>query len=552
MKLPGINYNTQVQSLGREDSSLPMQVANAKANAMSKISGAVQDVAAAIEANDVASNAADFQTEMAELNAAAKNRKSYTVKELDSLGIKYGNQYGPDKLTSVPAYMVSGKVYRKLSSKVFKTHSGNASRKGRAVIAKMYGQMYEEGISVVMANTFREAQSARTVAVESDFDAAVSSGNSNAAQIIAGTALATGFWDNAKYFAKTKKMPNNIARNQYLNNLNNVDDPNTLEVFLDSALIDPRLEPASKNSLYKNYEAKIRTLRKEEDKLVKEDKKQTSYEDFVGTATDILDSGEPMEWGALNNLALGMEPTDGKGLITLNRMMANKGGTTDPKVHMGLVAKVKTLSLPSEGTTVSQRRESIVNDLLRAAGVDPATGNQVGPAKISPQDFASLWDQINKSQSFAYDNPEVKRVADFIWTTLTGGSKDMMTRFFGTGPDTINATKAEADMLAAARNVGPSFDPDSWWSKNGLKYVTSAVEDNEKTMIENRLDKFIIRDFNSPGGIDIDKTSKAIHDRVKSKQMDKHDADRAIRDIYRLQQIRIKKMDLINSTKGEK
>jgi len=547
MKLPGIEYNTQVRSLGRESVSAPIAVANAQAAALGNLGKTIEK----IEMNDVAAAAAKFQTEMADLNASAKNRKSYTTEELDSLGIKYDNRYGADKISEVPAYLVSSKVYQKLSSELYNVHSGLTTKKGRDVIAKMYGQMYKEGISVVVANSMREALSSRSIAVESNFDSAVAAGNTEAANIISETALASGVWSNEKYYSKTKDMPDKIATSQYLNNLNNIGDPNTLQVFLNSALADTRLKPSSKNSIYKNYDSKIKSLNKEMEKMEKEARKQESYDEFVVTSTDIIESGEPMEWGAVSNKALNMEPADGKALITLNRMMATKGIVTDPKIHMNLTAMVRSLSLPREGTTVNQRRETAVNQLLSAAGINPFTGEQVSVSKISPADFSKLWGDINKSQSFAYDNPEVKRMSDFIWSTLTGGSKDMMTRFFGAGADTINATKAESDMLRAARAGGPAFNPDQWWEQNGLKYLTASIEENEQTMIENRLDKFIIRDFNSPGGIDIQKTAQSINDRIKAGSMTQEDGNKAMKDIYELQRKKVERMQMLNKPKSE-
>lgn len=544
MKLPGVNYNTSTQSLGRRDISAPLRIANAEANAVMKVGSIADKAMESIDANKIAIDASKFQATMAELNATMKARRSYTTEELDSLGVKYAREYGPDKLESVPAYLVSKKVYQTLSKKIYDASISTASKKGRSVISKMYGQAYKSGITPVIVNSIQEAQAARSMENEVAFDSVVSSGNADAANIIAETALATGIWSNNKYLAKTKGMPDKIASGKYLNALNINDDLTVLETQLESALSDPDLKPSSKNTIYRNYNSKIASIETKQNKDLKKQNDQSSYETYINTTTGILNSGQAMDWSEINTKALSMRPVDGKGLITLNRLIGTKGTVTDQKIFTSMMVKIKAISLPVEGTTINQRRASAVEELIAYTGVDSATGEVIGPSKISAKDFDTLFDSINKAQSFTYDNPEVKRKSDFIWRTLTGGSKDMMTSLFGTGPDTINAVQAEADMLEAARNSGPGFNPDIWWEKNGTKYLTQSIEDNEISLQENRISKYIKKDFNAKGGINMDATVKNIRGRVKSGSMSQSDADNAVREIYKYQQKRASRAEL--------
>lgn len=547
MKLPGINYNTPVQSLGRQDINAPIRIANAEANVLMKVGSAADKAIESIDANKIAIDASKFQATMSELNATMKARKSYTIDELDSLGIPYGKEYGPDKLTEVPAYVTSKRVYQVLSKKIYDASISTASKKGTAVISKMYGQMYKAGITPVIINSINEAQSARSVENEQAFDSVVASGNADAAAIISETALATGVWSHEKFLAKTKGMPDKIANGKYLNALNINGDSVILQSQLDAALSDPDLKPSSKNSIYRAYNSKITKIQKNEDADLKGQNDQASYESYVSLSTGILDKGQSMDWSEISTEAMNMRPADGKGLITLNRLMGEKGTVTDQKILSSMAVRIRAISLPVEGTTISQRRESLVNELISKTGVDPVTGDITGPSKISAKDFNTLFDSINKAQSFVYDNPEVKRKGDFIWRTLTGGSKDMMTSLFGTGPDTINAVQAESDMLEAARNSGPGFNPDEWWSVNGVKYLTQSIEDNEVSLQENRISKYIKRDSNSKGGIDMDATVKNIRSRVKAKTMTQIDADNAVKEIYKYQQKRANRADLMNT-----
>lgn len=552
MKLPGIEYNTNVRSLGREDPSQPVTLARMKANVALGTADVLVKTAEAIQANDIAADAARFQTMMSEFNATTKARQSYNIKELDTLDIKYGPQYGEGKLTEVPAYLVSRQVYQKGSRQIFKTVSDVSSKKGKAVISKMYGQMYKEGVSSIIASSIQEAYKVKSVNTEIDFNASVASGNMEASMIIAETARASGIWNSDKYLAMTKGMPDKIGHSQYLNNLNREDDPVMLELHKENALSDPNLKPSTKSSLYKEFDGKIKILNKAKDKAANETRKQESYERFISTSASILDSNEPMDFGAAATIALGLEPTDGKALMTLNRIVADKGATDDAKVVMGLTNAINTISIPRPGTTIHQRRKSVTDMIQRAAGYDPFTGEQVGPSKLSANTYSALWKSINTAQAFVYQNPEVKNMSDFIWTTLTGGSKDMMTKFFGTGPDTMNAVQAETEMHKAAMAAGPGFNPTIWWESNGIRYVTASIEENEKSMKENRIDKYIVRDIKAPGGIDIDATGEALRNRVKSGTMDENDMKNAMRDIYDLRKQRIQRAEMFEKTKGSK
>ncbi len=539
MKLPGINYSTPVQSLGRENISAPLSKANAEANAILTLGGAADKIIKSIDANKIAVDASKFQAAMSELNATMKTRKSYTTEELDSIGVKYDKQYGKGKLESVPAYLVSKQIYKSLTSKIYKMSTESTSKKGRAVISKMYGQMYKEGITPVIVNSIKDAHSIRSVENEISFDSAADTGNAEAANIIASTALATGVWSAEKYQAKTKDMPNKIARGKYLNSLNLNDDLAVLETQLDSALSDPDLSSANKAALFSKFTSKIKTIEKANIKKLKEQNDVASYENYMGIATSVLDNGAPLPWQVVNAAALEMRPTEGKALLALNRSMATKGVTTNPKTHTALAVQIRSISLPSEVSNVGQRRKAAVESLIAA----------VENYKISPKDFMSMFDQINKAQSFVYDNPEVKRKSDFIWTTLTGGSKDMMTSLFGTGPDTINAVEAEAAMLEAARQQGPGFSPDQWWDNNGTKYLTRSIEENETSLKENRLDKYVIKNgIVADGGIDMKATVEGIRKRVKSGSMSKAQGDNAVKEIYNYQKKRINRNKLI--TKG--
>lgn len=541
MKFPGIEYRTQVQGLGRQDISAPLALASAKASVLEGVSHLV----GRMEVNEVAATAAQFQKEMAEMNANMANRKSFTIDELDHLEVKYGEKYGIDGLQEVPSYLVSKQVYQKLSRDIYDRHVLGAGKKEKSVISKMYGGMYKSGVSIVIRNSIVEAYNVRSAATEIDFDNAVDSGNREAATIIAETAKATGLWDANKYLAKTKNMPDKIAQSGYLNELNRSDDPVILENYLDGLLNDPDLNPASKNSLFRQYEAKIKQVENKISAANTEVRKKRSYDDFVVNSTNMLDDGEPMPWNEVMDITLDMEPSDGKGLITLNKMIGEKGTVTDPKTHMLMTLKIKTLSLPREGTDIYQRRESAINDLILASGYDPVTKERIGSSKISPEDFVSMFNDINRSQAFVYDNPEVKRVVDQVYLSLTGASKDMISSVLGEGPNVVNAVLAEKDLLEASREGGPGFNPDAWWEQNGEKYYTSALEDNLQTLKENRLDKYMVTDLTMPGFINIDKTIENVAGKVKAKTLTQEEADKIMKSINELHRLRVEKTNFM-------
>ena len=127
----------------------------------------------------------------------------------------------------------------------------------------------------------------------------------------------------------------------------------------------------------------------------------------------------------------------------------------------------------------------------------------------------------------------------------------MITSFMGAGPDILNATLAEQDMLMAARNAGPAFNPDAWWRTNGTRYITKSMEDNMQTLQENRMDKYIFTDINDPGLMDMKKVTQGVADRIKNKTMTQEEGNRVMKEINNLYRLRIQNSMLLKQKEAK-
>ena len=492
MKLPGIKYSG-TPNLAKLPVEAELQKWKSIAGAAEDIGKAVIKIKAGIDATESAKTVAQFQTMMAEVNANVGARKSFSVEELDQLGIEYPEKYGKGKIETVPAYIVAPDVYRTLTQEVYDKALEIADPKTKNAISKIYGRMYESGIKQVMVNTISEAAKQQEMETNQNYQMAVRSGNATAAKIIADTALQTGIWSAEQYDKNMSKMPDQIATGVYLRALDANEDPDTLEVLQGNVTIDPDLSVESKSKLMNAFQVKINRVQKQQEKALKEQQDKLSLDQFIAVSAHINENG-PIPWDQIDVFTRGMTREDAKGIMTLNRIASTKGINSDPKVMDDLTLQLTQISIPKEGTTVGDRQKAFLDNLMRAAGIDPATGDQIGPSRISHEDYLSLWQKAKQQTEYVTTNKNIGIVVDNIYTTLVGASKDMLTKVFGSGVEYVSAAEAEYDLYKAANATGPGFDPFKWWDDNKKNYVTRAYEKNRARLTKHRLSKYFIKD----------------------------------------------------------
>lgn len=550
MKLPGIRYDRPVQSLGRSDVYGPIRVANAWADASRRVSGAIEEINRAKNETDLAAAKSRILRKMGRLNGEITSKKSFHVDELNDLGVDFksetqvlddnGNLVTVDR-EYIPAHEVMDQIYEVSSKNILESEYENIPDKtAQNELGLFHSRIYSQGVEQVISARNIGLVEEMSAKVDQQFTDAVNAGDLIGATNIAESALKTGLWDATHYQRNVTELPSKVRSNQYVVATSSSSSIPQLERIKAEALFDDSLTPSDRASALRTIDGKLSDLKREAEARARENRINASLDRYVNLSTQILDQGQPMDWRDIRENALTMENGDAKTLITLNRSMAEGGGTnkSDPDFLNRMSVMIRGLSVPGDDT-LANRRAHIVQELHRAMGYDPVTGDRVGNAYLSATDYSRLMDQVNKATEFKIDNPEVKTVSEYIWTTLTGAPKTGMGSFLDqTGLHSILAAQAEYDLNRAAMESGIDFDPHAWWDRNKESYMTKQVRDNVKRAREsvkrlsdgsNPVDHIVT---DAEGNVDKDATLRNLEEEMRSDAISEEDVKEIVNGIF--------------------
>ena len=227
---------------------------------------------------------------------------------------------------------------------------------------------------------------------------------------------------------------------------------------------------------------------------------------LIDVMHDLASTGQMIEYEDLKRLKADTDPQDYLTLLKANAAIQNKSLTESDKASISfLEAGIAGLGLPDTGNNLSSRRNSVINQISMAVGIDPAT-NQARedgvPPKITGADAARLFALVNTVQETPYKNPDLELSIKRGWKYLTGASKETIVQLEGNSPSVINALEFETAMLAASRE--PNFNPNKWFESNVPHYETIRVKENKENLINSRLEVYQVKSSN--GLVDWTKT----------------------------------------------
>ena len=469
-KLPNINYNTQVQTLGREDVSGPVRVANAETAAIQKWGQLALQVATVVETNQIAEASAKFSNEMAELNARVKNGKVYTSQELDEAGVEYQKTSGGVDRVAIPAHEVAVDYYKSRAKSIYDANVEGLSGRGKKVMEKTYASKYAQGIDDVVGQQLKYAHEYAQAQSEMGFEQAVNSSNIDGAVMIADTALANGTWSPTYYASKMGPLPGRITQRLYLDTLDAVDDPAELENLQGDILNDQSMTNAQVSSVYKDYESKIKRRSSAIEKEMKAAKEEQSSLLLTETAAEL--TLDEVDWTSPTDVlraTASMTPADRKSAVAIWRAERNGVSTSNADSLKQATLMVRSTIIGDElGETNFLQRRNVARQLL----TDMLTNGD-----IVTKDYTSLLDDLNSIRAVPFKSPEYQMVEDDIYITLTGGTKSMVD-LTGGGPTSVGLANAMWELNNAALEGGPGFDPRSWWATAKSDFLTRAIIQN--------------------------------------------------------------------------
>ncbi len=500
-RLPGINYGTEVRSLGRQDVSGPLRVAAARADAARAWSNTATKIATKIETNDTAEYSAQLSNELSELNAYVQNTKEYTVDELDEIGVEYDAK---DRET-IPAHEVAIDFYKAVATQIHKRNSSQVSKKGRSVLERVYASKYTTGISDVTAIALRHGYNYTMAKTKLSFDQAINAGDLESATNIAETALANGTWGPDYYVAKMAAAPGEVALSDYRRGIDAIGSADELEKLRNRALADLSLSPAQTNDIYNKSLTKQSKIEKEVEEQIKEKANEASsfqLNDLTSSITEGLSLTAAEMMAEIRTMTL----SDRKTAMTVWRSSKNAPANhqSDPDALAIANAAVQaTVVDDNSGRTFRERRVDVLNDLILMA--DPTT------RELSVSDFRALTNDLNKVASAAINTPEYRAVEDDIYLMFTGGSKSMVN--LGGGEHTVGMSQVLAELNNHALERGPQFDPATWWEKRKPEVASKKYKRNEEKFRKIKASNHIVT--NSQGDYDLPATVRNLNEQVK-------------------------------------
>ncbi len=530
MRLPQIQYNRQLPSLGRGGTTEPIRIESIRAQSRRGIVDAFSEVTDNITTayydNALAGAKAGLIEEMGRINAEISSKRFYTADELSAIGVDAGGR------PMVAAHEVAVDVYSRLSEQAYDKAASQVHGRGRLGDLRLnYAAYYRDGINKAIVSRNKNQVAFMAAKTNQQFEDAVNAGNIEGATVIAEAAVNTGVWDPDQYASATVDLPYRVRKNQYVVGMGQASSAGQMEQLKSQLLADPALRNEDRHQLLSQMNSQIRGFKQEARMAAIEARQMHSQQMYADLATSMMMTG-PKDWTDVGEAMKRMEPGDAKSLFTINRSLidANTGSAFDNEDTVrGLQAEIRALSIPVEGMSIAERRSILVDRLYLALGVDPVTGAEMGEPQIKTETFDKLFRQINGAGEFNYDNAEVKIVEDYIWTMMTGGTKSSFGGIFDeAGPHAILAAEAEYELKRAAQATGPGFDPHQWWETNKQNYISKNIQDNidqarKMTLSDGQsANSHIVRD--DEGKVNQEKTRQNVEDKMRSGDLTVEDA----------------------------
>jgi hypothetical protein len=511
-RLPGINYNTQVQSLGRQDTAGPMRVAQAEGAAISKWTDVAGQAALMIETNQIAGYSANMSNQMSELNAIVQNTKAYSAEQLKEAGIDLR-----DGREMVPAHEVAVEYYKKRSDEIYQANTKGLGYKGKKVMERTFATKYGPGIDAAVGTSITYGQQYASAKSDYDFENAVKSGNAEGAMMVADTAIMNGTWSPDQYQAKVGPLAGRVTERNYLMRMDATDSVAELEQAQEELLYNEDMTTAQISKLYTKYKSKIDTNNKIIEKEI-EARKVESSSVAMNTLTSRITEGEKLTAEQMLDEIVDYTPADRKAAMAVWRGAMNEPAVsnTDSLTTAALLVRG---SLIDDGVSTFQERRVTVE--LQLNGM-----LERGDLKV--QDWRNMMTDLKAVQEVPLKTPEYRIAEDDLYAVLTGGSKEMFS--FDPGSKPMALADATWELNQATLEGGPRFDPRKWWDANKLRFVTSAQRENRKAFRKEQAEGVAV--VEKSGELNLRATVDKVNNLVKAGVYTREEADMMLNEFY--------------------
>ena len=516
MKLPG-QQRLAVQSLGRQDSSLEMRIAQSKVGLTDAITQSVASVTTAVNREIVepayqreavaqyAKAESDRATILTAAEAKINNPTGMVPIEKVPTWVDYRefdkDESGePVRRTHIPTYEIAdewyrGEMKRSQEKVMFEMTNAQAMRKMKAD----YGAAYLNNYAGVLLQAQKRKQATELADMDMSVERFVEGGDTAKAETLILGGIKTGVIGPKEGTERLMAIPGDVDAYRTSRAIHTAETVGELDDIVDHIYRDYNWTEAGeialnedlsrqsnpmsfdqRKTLIKEVEARQRAL-----EIRHKEGKDVNSQEVLNERLITLQDKEPFDEEQMREFGNDMTPEDHKILITSNNSRAYAmRGQSDPLVLGQLQMDINQLMIHDPDQPINLRRSALIDR------INTATMNQ----QLNAQDS---WSQIQRVQAVqAIEFIDQKKAIDHIYKELVQGSKDSI-GLSASSLDVANASRAEIDMMDAARVAGPGFEPFKWWDANRGRYLTGTYEENRIDLNQQKADAYFI---STPGG----------------------------------------------------
>jgi len=492
MRLPR-EIQSGVQSQGLQNPGDELTAQRYRQQAINQGANVVHHMERVDEDSRVSQETADYMLKMEKGQAALLGTQRLQIKDEDGVDnpMLDGINYEDDGSGSVNASEVMDQIFDKMESDLssdalsrIRTKKGKSDFEGTVLRAR----------AAAAGNVAKQALTWGNQEKAARFDAGFENAQEfpdrqeaqELAMGIADKAYTSGVWTEPQYLENVERMLQKTDVDHYVRELNATDDTADLAVLSQQLLTEENnLTTEQKVSLSGTITTAITRIDRENlaaSTLARTRRSQAKSKEI---SSMLLKNG-PMDASDLDSQIAGLEITEYRAVVTLNRSLETKQ-QTDVKEGNFSDAMVSVYQLTKDSALpFSTRRMSAMNAVTERLESDDPEFMITGAQAIT------LWAQIDDMQELAVNSQVYQDVEESMFRLITGGSS-LQFGVNNTGAEKINIDRALTSMRQAAREEGPGFDAEEWWSSNQGKYLGATYRANLKSLVERSHTRYIVK-----------------------------------------------------------
>lgn len=476
MKLPDLQYSSQVPTLGRQD---PGEIVAAAAAWRSLINNAIATGANLYQEMEKRDAVAEYnrlegeaKKDFADLEAKLSSKSAFSPDEIpDGVDFKdtetvldeHGNATEQFR-ESIPGDEIRLAWYNLASKEIESKYSDQAVNKiaRRKILDEIRSNMSPAGYSSVVQFTMKEMLDGQYKSVETAVDSAIANTDAAGADRLLIRAKVAGIINTSEYTVLRAKAQQDIDRNMYMNQVQDANSKSALDNLHDKLVSGESLAYADKNTTM-TYEQRNHLFGLIESKKAEiESRRKDNYDYTARQGVRLFLKGELSdEWLDKNLANNNLDDATARALIGMKTTVTSTNIKDASKVAR-YKSYIKSMIYPAEDGSVTNTARVLRRELMEEA----RTGS------INGEELDVLLDEVDSTQKSVTDNPAYKETMALIKSH--GGISDFMAP--DPGPRTWAYNAFTNALYQYVDRAGAAADPIKFYNENKDKFTPEMFE----------------------------------------------------------------------------